>query len=222
MSDSVVLSQVMERVRGAAGLVFDFDGTLVDSTPIKAQAFERVFSAFPQRLPEILRYCRSHNHTPRWEKFRWVYEKILGLPYDQATEAELNRQFEAYTTRQIAAAPEIPSAERFIRSLRESHWLGLLSATPHPILLEILVQRGWASDFHRVQGAPVNKGEWLARLRAERGWKSEEMIFFGDTEEDARSAGEAGCLFVAVRCADRADARSLFILDFAELAVARS
>ncbi len=178
-------------------LVFDFDGTLVDSVPIKLNAFDRCFEKFPERKKEIQAYCHGNNHTPRWEKFRHVYEKILKLPYTPEIEKELHQTFERETTEQIAGAPALPGAEIFLDHVRSKYKTALLSSTPHPILLQILEKRGWAGRFDEVQGAPVNKSAWLQALES-KGFSASEVLFFGDTPEDARAAREAGCDFISV------------------------
>ncbi len=191
-------SEVQCRFARARGLVFDFDGTLVDSNPIKARAFERVFDDFPQRQEEILAYCNNHHHTPRDVKFRTVYETILKLPYTPEVDAKLHRCFEAETTGQIIRAREIPGALDFLRHVQETHWTGLLSSTPHQVLLEILKQRGWMEYFRQIRGAPVEKSLWLKELQKSKNWRPEEIVFFGDTQEDSRAAQAAGVHFGAV------------------------
>lgn len=185
-------------LRHARALAFDFDGTLVDSNPVKWRAFERCFTEFPERLDEIVAYCRGHHAIPRGEKFRHVYERILGLPYSEDVAAGLDRRFAALTTEQIVAAPEIPGADRFLRSVSGGRLTALLSTTPHQTLLAIVAGRGWSELFAAVEGAPVAKGEWLRGWRERRGLAAEELVFFGDTVEDATAAAAAGCPFVAV------------------------
>ena len=180
-------------------LVFDFDGTLVDSNRIKQRAFETCFAGpeFAGRRAEILSYCAGHHHTPRGEKFRHVYEGILGRPYTPEAEKRLHDCFERETTAEIIRAPEIPGASEFLAEVRASHRTAVLSSTPHPILLTILERRGWAGRFDRIQGAPVDKAEWLRQLQA-RGLSMDQILFFGDSPEDAQSAQKAGCRFLKV------------------------
>lgn len=185
-------------LKESRGFVFDFDGTLVDSNAIKQQGFKACFFEFPGRLEEILAYCRGHNHTPRWDKFRHVYEQILGFAYTPEIEQQLSRRFEQATTLQITQAPEIPFAEEFLRRVCKIYWTGLLSATPGPILEEILKGRGWKGFFQRIQGAPVRKSAWLRELKGQMGWKPGELLFFGDTPEDVQAARDAECGFIAV------------------------
>ena len=199
MSASATWHRLVELVRGAGVIVFDFDGTLVDSNAIKWRAFDRCFAQFPEHRAEIQTYCHAEHHVPRWEKFRHVYERIVGLAYTPHIEAALSAQFERDTTQDIIAAQEIPGAASFVAGAAASgRVIGLLSNTPHAILERILERRGWRSWFTHVQGAPVRKADWLARCKAAHALSAPELVFFGDTPEDARAAEEAGCLFIGI------------------------
>ena len=188
---------IKELLKKSRMLVFDFDGTLVDSVPIKLQAFDRCFEKFTAERDRILAYCHGNNHTPRWEKFKYVYEEILRLPYTREIEQELHRCFERETTEQISQAPALPGASEFLDRVRPNYRTALLSSTPQDLLLEILEKRGWAGLFDEVQGAPVNKASWLKERRTQ-GFTPEQVLFFGDTPEDAAAAREAGCGFISV------------------------
>lgn len=178
-------------------LVFDFDGTLVDSNRIKWEGFNRCFAEFPEQRDEILAYCRGNHHVTRGEKFRAVYEQMLGLPYSPEIERRLHRRFEEATTDAIIRAPEIPGASEFLQRARSRHRTAVLSSTPHEILLVILERRRWSSYFDLKQGAPVDKATWLRALER-MGFPRHEVLFFGDTPEDAAAARVAGCRFVPV------------------------
>lgn len=181
----------------AKAVVFDFDGTLVDSNEIKWSGFEHVFSEYGGRIAEIRAYCRGSNHTIRGDKFRFVCEQILHVEYTVERERSLHERYAAYTTEGVARAPEIPGAAQFVRRMNDRP-TALLSSTPHAILLEILGRRDWLSMFKVVQGAPVVKRDWLERYRAAIGCAAHDILFFGDTAEDAASAREFGCEFVRV------------------------
>ena len=184
-------------VESAKAFVFDFDGTLVDSNEIKRSGFEHVFSEYPGRMAEIRAHCRTLNHTIRGEKFRFVCERILHIEYTAERERSLHERYAAYTTESVARAPELPGAAQFVRQVQDRP-TALLSSTPHEILLEILRRKGWQSMFQVIQGAPVIKREWLQGYRKSIGCAAQEILFFGDTDEDADSARDVGCEFVRV------------------------
>ena len=216
MRVTAVCAEVMEAIQRARAVVFDFDGTLVDSTAIKWRAFDRCFAQFPERQAEIQAYCRGHHHTPRWEKFRHVYEQILELPYTSAIAARLLALFEEETSERVIAAREIPGAAQFVATVAAQRMAGLLSSTPHATLLHLVERRGWRPWFTFIQGAPVHKARWLAQCKATHAPARQELVFFGDAPEDAHAAEEAGCLFVAVGAALHGVAPH-WLADFTEL-----
>lgn len=181
----------------AKGIVFDFDGTLVDSNEIKRLGFDFTFAAYPDRMSEIRAYCYGFNHTIRGEKFRYVTEKILGLEYTLELERLFHKRFADFTTEGVIAAPEIPGASAFVKSMADLR-PAILSSTPTAILIEILERRGWRSLFSTLQGAPIDKREWLKDFQRSLSCRPEELVFFGDTDEDAESGEAASCTFVRV------------------------
>jgi phosphoglycolate phosphatase-like HAD superfamily hydrolase len=201
ISGKVSVVNAVDGIRAALAasrkVIFDFDGTLVDSNEIKRHAFDLVFADYPDHMKEIQEYCHGNNHTIRGEKFRYVSEKILGLPYTAERDRSLHELYEGFTTESVATAPEIPGALAFLRSLK-SHPPALVSATPHDILLKILDRRGWRSMFDEVRGAPVNKAAWLRTLQANLECRSAELVFIGDSDEDEKAARASGCTFVRV------------------------
>lgn len=207
------VSPIRRLLQSAKAVVFDFDGTLVDSNDIKRQGFDYAFNDYPSRMEEIRAYCYAFNHTIRGEKFRYVAEKILGLEYTPELDEYFHKRYADFTTDRVAAAPEVPGAAAFVKSLAPLHPT-LLSSTPTAILREILSRRGWLGLFSVAQGAPVNKLAWLRALQAVVRCDPRQILFFGDTDEDARSAAEAGCEFVRVR-EGKAD-KGLFLRDFTD------
>jgi phosphoglycolate phosphatase-like HAD superfamily hydrolase len=205
------LRSIREAVHAARILVFDFDGTLVDSNEVKWRGFEEVFADHPAHRDRISAYCRGSNHTIRGEKFRHVCENILGIAYTPEIERVLHERYAAITTRAVAEAPEIPGALEFLRRMK-GRPMALLSSTPTAILIDILGRRGWTSFFERVQGAPIDKRAWLTDLERELGCGAASIVFFGDTDEDAVAAAGAPCVFVRVGAA-----AEFSIRDFNEL-----
>ncbi len=61
-------------------LILDFDGVIVESLPLKAAAFKKVFSFAPEHLDEIIAFHLENGGMSRYDKFRYIYANILGEP----------------------------------------------------------------------------------------------------------------------------------------------
>lgn len=191
-------ADVNEVVQRARALIFDFDGTLVDSNEIKWRGFETVFADAGDRLPDVMAYCRGSDHVIRGDKFRHVYERILHRPYTPEVAAALHARFAEATTALIVEAPEVPGASSFLRGLSTRLITAILSSTPQQILEQIVDARRWNGLVKTLHGAPIDKSAWLRECRRAHGPGHDDLVFFGDSPDDAAAAKAAGCAFVAV------------------------
>ncbi len=209
-------ASAQDLIRAARALVLDFDGTLVDSNSIKLKAFDVCFANFSAEWPEIKAYCYRNNHTPRWEKFRYVYENILKLPYTEAVEKRLLDIYGEATTCPVLEAPEIPGATEFLRATATRLPIALVSSTPDDILRGFLKHRKWDDYFQSVRGAPVDKTAWIKEWCEKNAWGAQDILFLGDSPEDLQAARKAAVPFVAVvneKVAEHADG---FLKDWTE------
>lgn len=192
------MNLILHLIQTAKALIIDFDGTLVDSNPIKLKAFEKCFVDYPELFREIMAYCQTNHHVHRHEKFRFVFENILKQPYTPEIEKRLLDIYARETTEQVIAAKEIPGATKFLERFVAGRLAALFSSTPHQTLLTILERRGLKKYFTVIQGAPINKAEWIKQFIKAHRLKKEEVLFIGDSLEDALSSKKAGVPFLAV------------------------
>ena len=90
-------------------LIFDFDGVIVESIPLKTAAFREVFSFVPDHLDEIIAYHLENGGMSRYDKFRYIYADILHEPLTPEQEEHLageyvRRIFDAMLTVSYAAS----------------------------------------------------------------------------------------------------------------------
>jgi phosphoglycolate phosphatase-like HAD superfamily hydrolase len=71
-----------------------------------------------------------------------------------------------------------------------------------------------SSFFTMVQGAPLDKAGELSSYLSTCGLCSEDVLFFGDTSEDAAAAAKAGWPFVAVADPEIREDAAAFINNF--------
>jgi len=178
-----------------SGIVFDFDGVILESAGIKTRAFERLFAAWPEAVPAIRAYHLAHAGISRHVKIAHICAHLLGLPDDPAREAALAERFGDLVWDEVLAAPLVPGVEAVLAAPLAPY--AIASGTPHDELQRILAVRGLTGAFWAACGSPTPKPVILRDLLARRGWRAVDVVFVGDGESDRDAAADVGMPFVA-------------------------
>lgn len=178
-------------------VVFDFDGTLIDSNEIKKNFFLDYAS-----LSGGVCYMNHLLLEKRVDR-RYILRKYLmwhyGQQYDdvkaKATIEVLSDQLDGL----VASAPEIPGAIGLIRELNKRGTFIILSSnTPQASLIKILALRGWLKWFGFINGSPLPKTNFLKNFIDAYDISSNELAVIGDGDDDMHSANVVGCDFYNV------------------------
>jgi len=177
-------------------VVFDFDGTLVDSNFIKKEAFFYIVSDLRDGrkiLEEIL--CGPKVGDRHDILSRFVAQ--CGLP--SSTTSDLATLYTDLTEKLVSECPFMPGAEETLRILNDRGYrLYINSATPDASLERILRQRemaGWLSGWF---GSALSKADNLQKIAARESLAAKDLVFVGDGADDQEAALAVGCLFVPV------------------------
>ena len=183
-------------------VVFDFDGTLIDSNALKRDAYDRVVAGDPDGtalMEKALAAGPGDRHA--------VFQRYAALRSgkDGRDAATLASEYTGIVDAAVAAAPSMPGAEALLRALAaEGIDVHLSSATPLASLAWIVARRGWDGHFRSLHGRPAAKEETLAQLIAAHGSAPHEIAVVGDGDDDRASAAAFGCAFYPVGTAKAA------------------
>ena len=182
-------------------IVFDFDGTLIDSNPLKYEAY---FELFPkdeyhaQTIREVL--------AKIFEESRFIILKEILQRIGGNTGIDLERKVGEFAGRYndivLAGAktcPEKPGAQKTLAALAQQCKLYLSSTTPDAALKEIIHHRNWTSYFVDIFGYPHEKSQTIQHIMEREKVESSQVLVVGDGESDRKSAAENGCPFVHVK-----------------------
>jgi phosphoglycolate phosphatase-like HAD superfamily hydrolase len=185
---------------GIRAIVFDFDGTLIDSNRLKYDAYFKLFPS-EDRYARIIRDVLSEN----FEQTRYVIlEEILrrlgfgDQAYMKREVGNLAVRYNDIVLAGVKTCPEKAGAEEALKRLAPMYLLYVSSTTPDAGLKEIIRFRKWEGYFRGVFGYPHKKSETLLRIMALEKLRSDEVLVVGDGESDRESALEKGCPFVHV------------------------
>jgi len=177
-------------------ILFDFDGVLIESVNIKDLAFKTLFKQYPQHLDKIMDYHLSNNATIRFEKFRYITEKILGERYDEETEKSLSKKFSNLVFKNLVDCPYVPGAKEIL----DCYWgkipLYLASISPADELDEILEAKKLKRYFKRIYAVPWIKTDAIRDIIHSENASPEDIVFIGDSYEDFEAAQSTGIFFI--------------------------
>ena len=180
-------------------IVLDFDGTLVDSNHIKDQAFNTIFSDWPEHKEAMMEWHLARNTIERREKFRYFVEKVLDMPGNDKLISNLTDRFSKLTKKLIIESPLVEGVLEFLDYFHHKTSLFVVSATPQKELYEITLAKGLYKFFKHVYGAPINKTETIKNIQSVENVEINEMLYIGDSPEDQQTAIDVGIHFVARR-----------------------
>jgi phosphoglycolate phosphatase-like HAD superfamily hydrolase len=181
-------------------VVFDFDGTLVDSNHIKRDAFLGIARGYPAGHEIMARII----DVPGIGTRDTVFEKFvadLGIAPDArgAMVAEMVACYADRCFKDISRADEIVGARAVLdRLVADRLRLFISSATPAGPLKDLVEARGLGTLMEGVFGAPESKDEHVRRIQRATGLSSSEILYVGDSDADSRAAAAAKCPFVGV------------------------
>jgi phosphoglycolate phosphatase-like HAD superfamily hydrolase len=89
-------------------LVFDCDGVILDSVPVKTRAFARLAEPFgPEARDRFVMYHTVHGGVSRYKKFEWFFREVLGREISQEESTQWGRRFAEYALDKAQLLAEI-------------------------------------------------------------------------------------------------------------------
>jgi phosphoglycolate phosphatase-like HAD superfamily hydrolase len=180
-------------------VLLDFDGTIVDSVPLKFRAFQSIVESLsPEAVAPSMEYFWAHGGVSRYEKFRYVWTEILGRPMDPGRIEALAAEFHRRVYDLVVACRCVAGAEQFLEDCSERFPLFVVSGTPQGELDAVVRRRGMGRFFQGVHGSPPSKQETAGTILKKHGFRPDRVWFVGDATTDRDAARALGLRFVGL------------------------
>lgn len=133
-------------------VMFDMDGTLIDTEPLGAEALRLLLDRCKVRISEedsalFDRVWRRDGADMSAEEF---FAKMLGKYGISVTEAGFARDFYEIYERLIVTAEPLPGADELLKSLHGRYKLALVTASTGAQAMAVLRRNGWKDLFDAV------------------------------------------------------------------------
>jgi phosphoglycolate phosphatase-like HAD superfamily hydrolase len=183
-------------------IVFDFDGTLCDSTLVKTEAFSILYldEEGPEFAERVRAYHLANAGVPRYEKIHHIETEMLGANAPERRVEQLASRFGAIVEQRVIAAPLFAGVIEFLEGSPLP--LAVASATPTVELQRIVSAKGIEKYFIAVEGSPRSKGEILSDFVRRYAGDPDRVLMVGDQPSDLSAAVEADTDFIAIVAPD--------------------
>jgi phosphoglycolate phosphatase-like HAD superfamily hydrolase len=188
------LSKLDKGVEGkhTTALVFDLDGTVIDSETLKKEAFSSLFKDLPE-YETIKHYNETHRGIPRAVKLEYIFKHILK---SSKVNVDLQDYLEKYAQTLVVSlnkAPLMPGFLNFASSSPLNKFIA--SSAPRAEVKEHLERLEILQVFQGYFGYPEPKVEVLIRLKQ----RYSRLVFIGDALADYEAARAVNINFVGIQ-----------------------
>jgi phosphoglycolate phosphatase-like HAD superfamily hydrolase len=179
--------------------IFDCDGVVLDSNPVKIAAFRAALADEDPALVEaFIDEHRRSGGVSRYAKLDRFYRQLRSVDDPDAAIREALARFAEAARAGLQTCPAVPGVRELLTALaRRNVAVHVVSGGDEAEVREALEAHGLAPLLSGIHGSPTPKREHLERLR-EEGELLPGGIYFGDAELDMQLAECFGLEFVFV------------------------
>jgi phosphoglycolate phosphatase-like HAD superfamily hydrolase len=200
-------------------ILWDFDGVIMDSMPVRDKGFEIVLQDYPQEQVSLLmEYHRNNGGLSRYNKFRYFFEKIRK---ESITDSEIKVLADKFSVvmLQNLLNPSlfIEDSLRFIKENHSKYNMHIVSGSDGNELRYICETLGISQYFISVHGSPTSKKELVKVLLTENSYKKVDTCLIGDSFNDLEAANDNGISFYGYNNKNLSTESTRYIQSFANI-----
>lgn len=198
-------------------LLFDFDGVVIDSMPIRESGFRRIFAEFPQEaVDRLVEFHRANGGLSRYVKIRHFFEVILGDAISDEQVQGYADRFSAMMRRELSAPERLTAATvGFIRGHQDRFKFHLVSGSDQEELRYLCGCLGISDAFISIHGSPTPKIDLVARVLRDFACDADDTALVGDSINDYDAAVSNKIRFFGFNNPELAGLGDQYIRDFA-------
>ena len=179
------------------GIIFDFDGVITESVHIKSAGFSEIYKPYGSSIiKKVIKHHEANGGMSRFEKIKYYHEIFLNTSLSDQETNYIADQFSKYVVDRIVRAQYVPNALEFIKQSYCKYELFISTGTPITEIKKILELKKIKKYFKSVYGSPASKSNHINMICTKNNFKSDELLFFGDSMTDLEAATKHGIKFI--------------------------
>lgn len=167
-------------------ILWDFDGVILNSLPVKDYGFRKIFEEFDENLvAKFLEYHSLNGGLSRYEKIRYFYNTILGRKIGDEKVRELADRFSSTMRMELVDRKYlINETMEFIEKEYKQYNFHIVSGSDEEELNYLCKELDIAKYFKTIEGSPNPKNDLVKNLLQRYSYDSHECILIGDSIND--------------------------------------
>jgi phosphoglycolate phosphatase-like HAD superfamily hydrolase len=178
-------------------LIFDFDGTIIESNEAKREVFFEVYDKVTndqkKRLGEVY---RKRGGLPRSDLFKLAQTEMGDAHPSKETLLDLQRKYSENYLSRIDKVKLVEGFERFHQLFATKYRFAIASNAPLDEVTEVLKRKKIYDYFSYVSGYPTTKVEAVKTAFKTFDLEAENVLYVGDGEEDRLVCSALGVRFI--------------------------
>ena len=178
-------------------ILFDFDGVILDSMPIRDYGFKEIFKDFDDGLVnKLLEYHNQNGGLSRYVKIKYFYNKLLKQEISEEKITNYADNFSKIMKIELVDKKYlIADTLEFIKKSYKKYNLHIVSGSDERELQYLCKELGIDSFFQSVNGSPTHKNILVENVLATNRYIESETILIGDSVNDYDAATENNLVF---------------------------
>ena len=171
-------------------IIFDFDGVILDSVPVKTEAFRKLFENYPQdKVNQLIEYHLVNGGKSRYVKIKYFFNEILKQDISENEILQYAQKYSKLTKQELSNKKYlIEDTLNFIMNNHKNYNMHIASGADENDLKYICDRLGLEKYFLSINGSPMIKGIIVQEILEQNNYLREETILVGDSINDYEAA----------------------------------
>ncbi|MBD3808634.1 MAG: HAD family hydrolase [Epsilonproteobacteria bacterium] len=178
-------------------ILWDFDGVILDSMPIRDYGFRKIFENYSEELvEEFIKYHRINGGLSRFHKIKYFYNTFLTKEISEEQIQEYANKFTLIMKEQLANKKYlIQDSVEFIKSNHKNYNFHIVSGSEHHELNYLCEKLDLSEYFLSINGSPTPKNDLVKNILKTYAYDPETCILIGDSINDYDAAKKNNLFF---------------------------
>lgn len=171
-------------------ILFDFDGVILDSMPVRDYGFRKIFESFDESLVEkLIAYHNLNGGLSRYVKIKYFYEELLNEKITEEKVMELAEKFSKIMKSELIKKKYlIKQTVNFLEKDSSKYNLHIVSGSDGNELRFLCNELDLKKYFLSVDGSPTPKNTLVENVLNLNNYNKNETILIGDSINDYEAA----------------------------------